>query len=408
MSNVAIIGAGISGLSAATELKRKSIPFTIYEADNRIGGRMKTDEIDGFQLDHGFQVLLTAYPMAREILDYDDLELAHFFPGAKIYLNDRWKLIGDPLRNPEALIPTLSSGLSSFSDNFKILKLKRELKSVNVNDIFSSDEYSTLEYLKNYGFSDKMIQSFFKPFFSGIFLESNLSTSSRMFAFVFKMFSEGYAALPKKGIQAIPNQLAEKIGFENIKLEHKLSDIKDSKLIFENGDDHKHDIIINAVNWSNLDSMNHVDQSAHQVYNLYFSAEEAIDKKGILYLNGKSTSLINNIAFPDAIQNSYAPENKHLISASVLSKGELTDAELLTNVKSELKTLFGNVANEWTFLKQYNIPNALPQKPSIDLPVGLKYEHKGVEIIRAGDISYYGSLNAALLSGKRAAKAIFT
>jgi len=406
MKNIAIIGAGVAGLSAAIELQKRKIPFTIYEADVKVGGRMKTDEIDGFLLDHGFQVLLTGYPLAQEMLDYESLNLKNFFPGAKIYLDKKWKLIGDPMRNPESLFSTLASGMSTLSDNLKILKLKNQLKNSSVNEIFLSEESSTLEFLRNYGFSDKMIDSFFKPFFSGIFLESELSTSSRMFSFVFKMFSEGFASLPAEGIKAIPEQLAEKVGLENIAFEHRLTDIGKSELVFENGEQKKHDIVINAINWSAIDPLKKQNQEAHQVLNLYFSSDESIDSRGILYLNPSTNSLINNIAFPDAVQSSYASKGKHLISVSILDAGKMSDSKLLEAVLSELHLLFGNVVSEWDFLKQYSIPKALPQKPNIDIPVNLKQEYKGIEFIQAGDIGYYGSLNAALLSGKRAAKAI--
>ena len=72
--NVIIIGAGISGLIAATQLERLGYHPTILEADSNLGGRVQTDIVDGYQLDRGFQVLLEAYPKAKEYLDYDQLE----------------------------------------------------------------------------------------------------------------------------------------------------------------------------------------------------------------------------------------------------------------------------------------------------------------------------------------------
>lgn len=406
MTNVAIIGAGVSGLSAAIELQKKDISFTIYEASDRIGGRMKTDRIDGFQLDHGFQVLQTAYPIAQEVLDFDALELGNFFPGAKVFHNGKWRLIGDPIRNPEVFISTISSGISNMSDSMKILKLRDTLKSKTVNEIFSGEDNSTLDYLKQKGFSDHIIDTFFKPFFSGIFLEPELSTSSKMFAFVFKMFGEGFAALPKNGMQAIPDQLAEKLSSESIKLNHKLIEIKNGELIFENSYNQKHDYVVNATNWSSFDQLNPIDQNAQQTHNLYFTSNNPIDKRGIIHLNGTGAGLISNISFPNAIQESYAPDGKHLMSITVLSKGDLSDAELFDSVKDELKIYFGSSSSDWTFLKHYFIPKALPEKKTINIPFELSRAFNGLEMIQAGDASYYGSLNAALLSGKRAAKAI--
>ncbi|MFT5942170.1 MAG: phytoene dehydrogenase-like protein, partial [Sediminicola sp.] len=202
-----IVGAGISGLIAALVLEKEGYTVTIYEGTDRAGGRIKTDNYDGYQLDHGFQVLLDAYPMARKYLDLESLSLQKFLPGAVIFKDGKKKTLGDPLRNLSLLFPTLISNIGNFSDKFKILKLNLELKRMSIEQVFSSRETSTLTYLKEKGFSNDIIFSFFKPFFSGIFLEPNLETSSRMFQFVYKMFGEGLAVLPKSGIGAITDQL---------------------------------------------------------------------------------------------------------------------------------------------------------------------------------------------------------
>jgi len=197
--NIHIIGAGISGLIAAQVLENYGYAPTVIEATDRVGGRVKTDRVNGYQLDHGFQVLLSAYPAAQKYLDYEALDLQPFLPGASIFKSSKQKIIGDPLRNLSLLFPTLYSGIGNFSDKFKILKLNHKLKKKTLEAIFSETEQSTLGYLEKLGFSNGIITDFFKPFFSGIFLESQLETSSRMFEFVYKMFGEGQATLPKAG-----------------------------------------------------------------------------------------------------------------------------------------------------------------------------------------------------------------
>ncbi|CAN0581271.1 unnamed protein product, partial [Ectocarpus sp. 12 AP-2014] len=192
-----IIGAGVSGLIAATVLEQNGFSPIIIEASDRVGGRVKTDKINGYQLDQGFQVLLTAYPAAQKYLDYKSLELQHYLPGTSIFKNKKQEVIGDPLRVTSLLFSTLFSSIGSFSDKLKILKLNTRLKNKTIDEIFSDKEQSTLSYLTALDFSESIINDFFKPFFSGIFLEDQLETSSRMFEFVYKMFGEGSAALPK-------------------------------------------------------------------------------------------------------------------------------------------------------------------------------------------------------------------
>ena len=93
-----IIGGGISGLIAAKVLEEHGIYPILLEATDRVGGRVKTDIVSGYQLDHGFQVLLTAYPAAQKYLDFKALELQKFMPGATIFKNKKQVTIGDPLR----------------------------------------------------------------------------------------------------------------------------------------------------------------------------------------------------------------------------------------------------------------------------------------------------------------------
>jgi len=245
--SIHIIGAGVSGLIAAQVLENNGYRPVIIEATDRVGGRLKTDIIENYQLDHGFQVLLTSYPAARKYLDFEALELQQFLPGASIFKEGKQAVLGDPLRNISLLFPTLFSGIGSIQDKLKVLSLNAKLKNKSLSEIFDTKEITTLAYLKEFGFSSQMIDTFFKPFFSGIFLESALKTSSRMFEFVYKMFGEGHAALPKAGIEAIPQQLLEKLIHTNIRYNTIVSSIHDKEIIVSNNEKITTDIIIIAT-----------------------------------------------------------------------------------------------------------------------------------------------------------------
>ena len=206
--DVLVIGAGIAGLTAAKLLKEAGKTVKLIEASNSIGGRVKTDLYQGYLLDHGFQVLLTEYPEAKKLLNYNQLHLKAFDPGAIILNQKGITEIGDPLRKPSTLVQTLISPVGSIFDKLKMLGLKLKLAGTSIEQIFEKKEITTWQYLKQVGFSEKMLNQFFKPFMTGIFLENELTTSSRMFEFVFKMFSEGDTAIPAKGMAEIPKQLA--------------------------------------------------------------------------------------------------------------------------------------------------------------------------------------------------------
>ena len=399
--SIHIIGGGISGLIAARVLEEHGLSATIIEATDRLGGRVKTDVVDGYSLDHGFQVLLTAYPAAKKYLDFDALALQEFLPGSAIFKNGKQKIIGDPLRNLSLLLPTLFSGIGTVNDKLKILALNRRLKKKSIQNIFAEKEQTTLAYLENIGFSETIITDFFIPFFSGIFLENKLDTSSRMFEFVYKMFGEGNAALPKDGIQAIPKQLFEKLKSTTIIFNTKVKSVENGSIKLESGETIKSNFTIIATQASGLVS-NLKNQATlwKSCDTLYFEVAKREIKKPLIGLIAMHNALINNIFYHTSLQTS-ATATKELLSVTVIDRQNLTNKQLVTEVQKELKELCN--IDYCTFIKQYNIPMALPNLQDIQYEM-LPSETRLTEtIFLAGDTQLNGSLNAAMIAGERAA-----
>ena len=399
--SIHIIGGGISGLIAARVLEEYGLSATIIEATDRLGGRVKTDVVDGYSLDHGFQVLLTAYPAAKKYLDFDALALQEFLPGSAIFKNGKQKIIGDPLRNLSLLLPTLFSGIGTVNDKIKILALNRRLKKKSIQNIFAEKEQTTLAYLENIGFSETIITDFFIPFFSGIFLENKLETSSRMFEFVYKMFGEGNAALPKDGIQAIPKQLFEKLKNTTCVFNTKVKSVENGSIILESGETLKSNFTIIATQASGLVS-NLKNQATlwKSCDTLYFEVAKREIKKPLIGLIAAPNALINNIFYHTSLQTS-ATATKELLSVTVIDRQNLTNKQLVTEVQKELKELCN--IDFCTFIKQYNIPMALPNLQDIQYEM-LPSETRLTEtIFLAGDTQLNGSLNAAMIAGERAA-----
>jgi protoporphyrinogen oxidase len=399
--SIHIIGGGISGLIAARVLEEHGLSGTIIEATDRLGGRVKTDVVDGYNLDHGFQVLLTAYPAAKKYLDFDALALQEFLPGSAIFKNGKQKIIGDPLRNLSLLIPTLFSEIGTVNDKLKILALNRRLKKKSIQNIFAEKEQTTLAYLENIGFSETIITDFFIPFFSGIFLENKLDTSSRMFEFVYKMFGEGNAALPKDGIQAIPKQLFEKLKNTTCVFNTKVKSVENGSIILESGEIIKSNFTIIATQASGLVS-NLKNQATlwKSCDTLYFEVTKREIRKPLIGLIAAPNALINNIFYHTSLQTS-ATATKELLSVTVIDRQNLTNKQLVAEVQKELKELCN--IDSCTFIKQYNIPMALPNLQDIQYEM-LPSETRLTEtIFLAGDTQLNGSLNAAMIAGERAA-----
>ena len=395
-----IIGAGISGLIAARVLENHGYFPIIIEASDSVGGRVKTDVVDGYQLDHGFQVLLTAYPAAQKYLDFKTLELQKFIPGAAIFKSGKQVILGDPLRDFSLLFSTLFSGIGNFGDKLKILKLNNRLKKKTLADIFSEKEQTTLAYLQTVGFSSEMIDQFFKPFFSGIFLESELETSSRMFEYVYKMFGEGFAALPKSGIGAIPKQLTENLNKTTFKFDSPVSSVSDQEITLKNGEKVQTNFTIIATEASGLiQNLSNQATKWKSCDTLYFETKERIIAKPLIGLISADT-LINNIFYHTSLATSQKSKNQ-LLSVTVVKNHSLTQESLVNQVISELQQHCG--IDSCNFLKHYNIPLALPKLANLQYEMLPSETRLTTTIFLAGDTQLNGSLNAAMISGERAA-----
>lgn len=401
-SKVIIVGAGIAGLSAAKLLKQTGLEVLLIEASSKIGGRVATDLKDGFLLDRGFQVLLSAYPLAQELLDYESLNLKPFSPGAKIlHLNGITEIM-DPIRKPSAFLKTLLSPAGSLGDKFQMLRLKKSLKNKSIDEIFNEPEQTTDSYLLRLGFSDKMIEWFFRPFLGGIFLERDLITSSRMFNFVFKMFSEGETVIPEKGMGEIPKQLASCLSDDEIILNKAVVFVDEGEVKTIDGDSYKADYIVIATDeYHSPSPYQTAEGQQRSVCNLYFSSPNKPFKDQVIALNSNKNALVNNIAVMNNISDPYAPSGKSLISVSILNEvSEISTKDLIKMVKQELENWFKDV-QQWSFLERYDISYALPNQDTVIGEPKSEVLKLAKGLYRCGDFLTNGSINAAMWSAKK-------
>ena len=196
--DVIVVGAGMAGLACARALIAAGREPLVLERSHTIGGRVRTDAVDGFLLDHGFQVLPTAYREARAVLDLERLDLGLFERGAIIRSEGRFRRLADPRHAPVRSLRALAGGLVGVRDGAAVLKLLRG----------GGEETTTADALRRAGVARSTVETFFAPFLRGIFLEERLTTSSRFLDFVLQTFSDGPAALPAGGMGEIATQLA--------------------------------------------------------------------------------------------------------------------------------------------------------------------------------------------------------
>lgn len=401
-----IVGAGISGLIAAKELEAYKLKTLVLDKEAQVGGRLKTDHYDGYVLDHGFQVLLTAYPMVKKHLDLRALRLKTFSSGALVFGKQKCFKVVDVKRNPGRALGMLFSPVGSLTDKLKMARLRKEVMAKSIDEIYALADVSTLDYLKDYGFSNKIIERFFRPFFGGIFLERDLKTSARQFLFVFKMFSEGEAALPAKGMAEIAYQLKSKLEITEFRLNTEVKKVEAGKVELSDGSIIEASQIIIAGDPAQVMAQVNDDMKWNDTFQAYFEAPSGMFAKDLIALSFGEESIINNIACLSAVQPKYASKSKQLYSVSLRKDLKLTEKELQMAIREELQDYIGSAAQDWVLIRTYSIPRALPVVEQVAYERSFEETRLSNGIYIAGDQMLNPSLNAAMLSGELAAKAL--
>ena len=413
---VIIVGAGMAGLACATWLHRAGRPVLLLEAADAVGGRVRTDITpEGFRLDRGFQVLLTEYPEARRIFDYGALDLKAYKSGAVIRLADgRETTLQNPLQRPLAAFSALASPIGTLPDKLRILSLVRHVSKFTPDELLARPATDTLTFLRRYGWSEAMIDNFFRPFFGGVFLDRSLGTASNFFEFVFQQFVRGAAAVPALGMQQLPAQLAARLPAGTVRLNTPVARVEGRHVHLENGEVLAAAAVVLAVDGSAparllpgqaLPEAGRI-AAARRTTCTYFATPAGAAAPGrhdgLLRLNAAPNQLAHNVVFASETAPACAPAGRHLVSVSTHGPHGLPAAALTRQLREELLAWFGPQVLGWEHLKTYEIANALPEYAAgqpPQLPLRLTDT-----LYRCGDWSAYPSLNAALATAREVAE----
>lgn len=410
-SPVIIVGGGLAGLSCALRLREHDIPCRVLEASDCVGGRVRTDRVDGFALDHGFQVLLTAYPAARELFDYQQLALGEFEPGAIIRCDGKFSTFSDPWRRPSKALATALAPVATLSDKLRIARLRSSVCRGSLSELFQRPETTTIARLQALGFSSLSVERFFRPFLGGIFLDRSLETSSRMFEFVFRMFTEGTAALPAGGMGALGEQLASKLAEGVVQCGMAVDSVARDHVCVA-GESHPAAAVVLATDAATASRLapeaselpSEVSWCGNTCF--YFAAEKPPIDEPVLLINGEGQGPINTVCVPSLVADNYAPPGAALISVSVVGCSHERESALHQEVVEQLRSWFGPDAAGWQHLKTFQVVKALPPQPVgwLDPPEKTSVTTSGLFV--CGDHRDSASIQGALASGRRAADAV--
>ena len=410
--DVVVVGAGLAGLTAARALTIAGRDVHVLEASDNIGGRVRTDEVDGLLLDRGFQLYNPSYAEGIHILDLNTLDVQALSAGVIVSVDGRHYKLGNPLTEPTWAIDSFAAPVGSLRSKIKFARYAatRALSNKALDDIDQrSDAFLTFKFGK------ELTQKVLRPFLAGVFLEDDLATSKRFLDVVLESFVRGTPGVPKFGMQEIPRQLATQLRPNSIHCNVTVTGVSGNVVTTNAGNIDCRAVIVatNARSAQTLIPPLVVPES-HGVTTWYHLADcdgsELTDGKGSIIVDGKryvhhvadpKRPLVNSVVLSNAAP-SYASDGRTLVSSSALGVHDSVYAESL--VRSHLASLYGVPTSGWQHVATYPIPDALP---AMNPPHLLHKEPRlGNGLYIAGDHRAVSSINGAFASGRLAAEAL--
>ena len=403
------MGAGLAGLAAAKAIANHGTRVTVLEADNRPGGRVWTDEVDGFLIDHGFQVVLDSYPELERHFDRNLLGLYAFEPGALVRRNGAFLRLADPLRKPASAPKMLSGGLVRPRDIPAVLRLLRSARNMAAGSP-ESDNATVLEALEHAGVSTSMLESFWRPFLAGITLDPHLQTSARFLDFVLDNFSKGFATVPGDGMRRLPQLLLGSLPIDTVQLNARVQAVEKGRVKVKGAGWVEADAVVVATDGRRaarlVEGIHEPEWS--RVGQIAFDAGAwPPHTDPILVLDGENSGPVNNLQVMSAVAPGYAPTGRSLITCSILEPDLHPDDDKLdVAVRGQLAQWYGPQVNDWRTLKIDRIKRALPTQPvgSLD-PMERPLRQKSWLWV-AGDHRATASIDGALSSGRHAGEQV--
>nr|WP_116109696.1 MULTISPECIES: FAD-dependent oxidoreductase [Amycolatopsis] len=393
-AEVVVAGAGPAGLAAARILQGAGLHVLVCEAGDDIGGRVRTDVIDGFRLDRGFQVLLPAYPAVRELSGLADLRLQYFTRGV---IADG-QALAPPWRHRRAVRDLLACTAGRPRDVAALLTMSARDVLAPARRLEAGADSSIAEDLARRGVGDRTVDEVLRPFLAGVFLDRPLRTSARAFHLVWRSFLRGGAALPASGMGALPHLLARDLVPGTVRCGVRVTGITGEGVTTDRGE-----VLARAVVVAAADGLLGVPEPEWHAVTTYYYGTSGHPPSRQPTLRTDSGDLLVNTAVISAVAPGYAPPGQTLVAASVPERCD-TGNELEPHVRTTLARMYDTTTTDWERVETYAIARALPVMPAghpLRQPVRLA---PGRYV--CGDHRDTSSIQGALVSGRRAATAV--
>jgi phytoene dehydrogenase-like protein len=400
--DVVVVGAGLAGLTAADRLTRAGLEVIVIESSDWVGGRVRTDQVGGFLLDRGFQVLNTGYPAARRILDLDALDLREFRRAALLYIDGRRVRIGDPRRELLALPRAATAPIGGLRSKAALAAYAGATVGLPARLVKSRRDLPAVDHWARRGLRGPAVDRLLRPFFSGVVLEEQLTTSSRFVDLMLRMFARGSSAVPAGGMQQIAEQLASRLPAGSIHLQLPALGVEAREVATDAGTVAARAVVV-ATDVDSADELigGGLERPKWKgVTTFYHAAALAPIDEPILLLD-TDDSPVNNTVVITAAAPSYAADQRALVATSVVHDGRPPWDEAA--VRSRLAVLYDVSTAEWEHISTYDIPRALPAMPA---PHNFRKSVRHGKVFVCGDHRDTSSIQGALVSGERTALAV--
>lgn len=412
MHDVVVVGAGLAGLRCAGLLAARGLDVVVLETADAVGGRQRTDIIDGFRLDRGFQVLNPAYPALRRSVDLDALALGSFPVGVRVRTTDGVSELRHPLRHPLSIATSLRSGLVSARDAVALARwagpaMVRPLSRLARNDLTLGEGWDAA------GLRGPLRTAVLEPFLAGVLAESDGETSNAFARLLVRYFAFGRPGLPAQGIAALPEQLAAhaRTAGADIRLDARTDRVSSHgggiRVDLTDGDSVGASRVVVAVSPDAVAGLTGLAAPAtNGLQTWWFAATEPPTRSALLTVDGRvgRGPVVNSVVMTHTVP-SYAPAGRHLIAATcLLPHGSAPTDE--GDVRRHLGEIWGTDISAWEIIRRDDIIDALPAQPApLSAPRSPRYAKRSYI---AGDHRDTASIQGALASGERAARAVLS
>ena len=400
--DVVIVGAGIAGLECARSLHERGLDVRVLESGDAVGGRVRTDHVDGFTLDRGFQVLNPAYPAVRHRVDVAALDLRPLLPGVAVRHDGGLSLLADPRRAPGLLGSTLTSG---YVRPRELLALARWAAPAlgPVRRLLAGPDTTLAASLADAHVDGRLRREVLEPFLAGVLAEDDGSTSAQLVRLLVRMFFLGTPGVPAAGMGALPAQLAAHLPEVTLNTRVDRLDRVDGtyRVATPDGAVTAWAVVVATDPFTAEVLTGERSPRMRGLVTSWYAADEPPSTHPVIVVDGRREGPVVNAAVMSVAAPSYAPAGVHLVQVTCLLD---EDAPPQAVVRRQAGEMFGVSPSSWREIHRHLIHGALPAQPppltvrrSVDLGSGL---------FVCGDHRDTASLQGAMVSGRRTASAV--